>query len=168
MKQSAIRAVFTGGIIAGILDLTYAILLYSPHAPIRIPQTIASGVLGAKSFDGGMSTAALGVVLHFTIALTAAVVYYLASRKLTILVDRALVSGVLYGAWVYVFMHAVVLPLSAVPHGHMPLILKVCEFLEHCIFVGPPIALSVRYFAAGDLCSKSSDRVVTAQEQQSM
>jgi uncharacterized membrane protein YagU involved in acid resistance len=133
--------------VVGMLDLAYAIVVYSPHHPILVPQTIASGILGIKSYEGGAPTAALGVVLHFVIAFGAATVYYLASRKLTFLVRRAVLSGLIYGALVYLFMHLAVLPLSAVPHGHTPLIYQACEFVEHWFCVGLPIALSVRHYA---------------------
>jgi hypothetical protein len=140
-------AILLGGLIVGALDLIYAILVYSPQKPIRIPQTIASGVLGMKSYSGGAQTAALGVVLHFIIALGAATVYYLASRRFEILVHRAVLFGLIYGAFVYAFMHVIVLPLSAVPKGHMPLIYQGCEFVEHWFCVGLPIALSVRHYS---------------------
>lgn len=65
-----------------------------PKQPTLIPQTIASGILGVNSYSGGTRTAALGVVLHFVIALGAATVYYMASRKLRVLV------GLIYGALV--------------------------------------------------------------------
>src|SRR5438876_7146206 len=94
-------AILLGGLIVGALDLTYAILVYSPQKPILIPQTIASGVLGLKSYSGGVQAAVLGVVLHFLIALGAAIVYYLASRKLAFLVHRAVTFGLIYGALVY-------------------------------------------------------------------
>ena len=130
-----------------MLDLIYAILVYNPKHPILIPQTIASGVLGMKSYSGGVSTAMLGLALHFTIALGAATVYYLASRKLSFLIHRAVLSGLIYGASVYLFMHLVVLPLSAAPHGEMPFIYTACEFVEHWFGVGLPIALSVRHYS---------------------
>ncbi len=144
----AFLAIGVGGLIVGILDLTYAIIVYSPHHPILIPQVIASGVLGAKSFQGGAASAVLGIVLHFVIALGAAAVYYLASRKLKFLVHRAILCGMLYGAAVYLFMHMVVLPLSAAPHGHMPLAYAAAEFVEHWFCVGLPIALSVRHYSS--------------------
>jgi uncharacterized membrane protein YagU involved in acid resistance len=140
-------AIVVGGLIVGVLDLTYAILVYSPRKPILIPQTIASGVLGVKSFSGGAQTAALGVALHFVIALGAATVYYVASRRLDFLVDRAVLCGMLYGALVYLFMHRVVLPLSAVNPRQAPLIYQVCEFAWHWVGVGLPIALSVRHYS---------------------
>jgi hypothetical protein len=140
-------AILVGGLLVGALDLIYAILVYSPQRPIRVPQTIASGVLGMKSYSGGAEAAALGVVLHFLIALGAATVYYLASRRLAILVQHAVLFGLIYGALVYAFMHLIVLPLSAVPKGHMPLIYQACEFVEHWFCVGLPIALSVRHYS---------------------
>ena len=141
------QAILVGGLIVGALDLVYAILVYNPQRPIRIPQAIASGVLGMKSYNGGAQSAALGVVLHFLIAFGAATVYYLASRRLVILVQRAVLFGLIYGALVYAFMHLIVVPLSAFPKGHAPLIYQACEFVEHWFCVGLPIALSVRHYS---------------------
>lgn len=140
-------AIFVGGVIVGVVDLLYAIVVYSPRKPILVPQTIASGILGARSYGGGLRTAVLGVVLHFVIALGAATVYYLASRKLTFLVSRAVLSGIIYGALVYLFMHVIVLPLSALPKGDTPLVYAVTEFVEHLFCVGLPIAFFVRYYS---------------------
>ena len=81
------------------------------------------------------------------IALGAATVYYVASRKLGFLVSQATLYGLLYGALVYLFMHFVVLPLSAVPRGNMPLIYQAFEFVEHWFCVGLPIAYSVRHYS---------------------
>jgi hypothetical protein len=146
-RPRPLLAISVGGLIVGVLDLAYAIVVYSPGKPILIPQTIASGVLGVKSYAGGGPSAALGVLLHFVIAFGAATVYYLASRKLGFMIRRAVLSGLMYGALVYLFMHIVVVPLSAVPASHMPLVYKVCEFVEHWFGVGLPIALSVRHYS---------------------
>jgi hypothetical protein len=143
----AFPAIFVGGFIVGIIDLAYAILVYSPKHPIRIGQAVASGLLGPKSFNGGMPTSALGVLLHFTIALGAATVFYLASRHMRFLLERAVIYGLIYGALVYGFMHLVVIPLSLVRPGHPALIYQVCEFVEHWFGVGLPISLSVKHYA---------------------
>jgi hypothetical protein len=140
-------AIFVGGVIVGVLDLLYAIVVYMPKQPILVPQTIASGLLGPSSYDGGTRTAILGVFLHFVIAIGAATVYYLASRKLPSLTSHAVIAGMIFGALVYAFMHYVVLPLSLVPKSHGHLIYKVTEFIEHWFFVGLPISLSVRHYS---------------------
>ncbi len=151
IQDSPARAILYGGIIAGALDLAYAIVVYSLRHPILIPQTIASGILGAKSYNDGMASAVLGFVLQFFIATTAAAVYYIASRKMTFLVSRAVLYGMLYGAVVYLFMHQVVLPLSAVPKHHTRLVFAATEFVEHLFFVGLPIALCARRYSSREM-----------------
>lgn len=144
-----VPAILVGGVVVGVVDLAYAILVYSPRRPILIPQHIASGVLGMKSFSGGTASAALGVVLHFVISIGAAAVYYVASRKLRFLVHRPVTCGLVYGAAVYLVMHFVIIPLSAAAPSGLPLTYKVVEFFEHWVAVGLPIALSVRRYAPG-------------------
>lgn len=147
VNSRAFLAIGVGGLIVGVLDLIYAILVYSPHRPILVPQTIASGLLGAKSYQAGVASAALGIILHFVISFGAATTYYLASRKLTFLTARAILFGLLYGAAVYLVMHLIVLPLSAAPHSKTRLIYAVPEFVEHWFCVGLPIAMSVRHYS---------------------
>lgn len=69
--------------------------------------------------------------------------------NLPFLTRRAVTFGLLYGAVVYLFMHLIVLPLSAVPKFHHELVYVAPEFVEHWFFVGLPIALSVRRFSSG-------------------
>src|SRR5256714_6189019 len=55
------RAIFWGGLIAGTLDITYAIVfsyLRSGTSPVVILQSVASGLLGKDSFNGGVCTTA--------------------------------------------------------------------------------------------------------------
>jgi hypothetical protein len=86
------------------LDISAAFVTWSMRGvqAIRILQGIASGLLGPNSFNGGWWTAA---ALHFLIAFSAAGAFYGASRRLTFLNRRPIVSGVLYGIAVYIFMY---------------------------------------------------------------
>jgi hypothetical protein len=73
-RPRALAAILWGGAIAGAFDLTYATVFYGLRGvkPIRVSQSIASGLLGPKAYEGGFATAILGVVLHFVIAIGAA------------------------------------------------------------------------------------------------
>ena len=151
MKESkAVRTILWGGLIAGVLDITAAIIttLVRGGRPSRMLQSIASGVLGAASYQGGNKTVALGLFFHFVIAFGATIVYYLLSRKLTFLGRQAFVSGPIYGIAVYFFMNLVVLPLSAVPFkpSFRPSQL-VTGLIVHMLCVGLPIALVVRHYS---------------------
>jgi hypothetical protein len=67
----------------------------------RMPQGIASGLLGRSSFQGGAATWILGLALHFLIALAMASVYFAASRKLPFLKEYPLICGLFYGMALY-------------------------------------------------------------------
>jgi hypothetical protein len=142
-KRNALLAIAVGGLIAGALDLTQACVLFGWD----IPLTIAAGLLGPRAFQGGVGIYILGVFLHFFIALSAAAVYYAASRRLGFLKEHPLVCGLFYGAAVDQVMSLVVLPLSAL-HARGPYTLHdlILGLLVHMVAIGLPISFSVRRF----------------------
>ena len=143
-SRRAWKAICAGGLIAGTLDLLQACILFGWD----IPLAIAAGLLGKQAFTGGAATYALGVLLHYFIACSAAAVYVLASRKLPFLLEYPLVCGLFFGAAVEDFMRFVVLPLSALhsrgPYKFSDLILGLAV---HMVVVGLPVAYSARRFA---------------------
>ena len=145
-RPKAYRAILWAGLIAGALDITAACVsgVLRGGNPMRVLQSVASGLLGADAFEGGPAAAALGLVLHFLIAFGAATVYFAASRKMRFLVDHAVVCGLLYGIAVYAFMNSVVVPLSAAP---FEIAYRLQGLLIHIFCVGLPIALVVRRFS---------------------
>ena len=147
MRNFRWAAILWAGLIAGALDLTAAIITNTLRGstPVRVMQSVASGLLGEESYQGGLKTAALGVLLHFVIAFGAAAVFYAASRKLRFLLRRPVVWGLVYGVLVYFFMSRVVLPLSAFPHRGAPRLSSVAiGLVVHMLCVGLPISLAVR------------------------
>src|ERR1051325_6099507 len=107
-RSRAARAILTGGLIGGAIDITYAcVFSYIRRAvpPARILQSVASGALGPSAFDGGTPTAALGLLFHFLIALIWPAVYSAASRKLAVLARVPYLCGVLYGLVLFAVMN---------------------------------------------------------------
>jgi uncharacterized membrane protein YagU involved in acid resistance len=149
-RSRAASAIFWGGLVAGVLDLIYATtsVVLQGNPAIVLPQAIATGLLGVKSFQGGLPTAILRVALEFLITLVATAVYYLASRKLTFLIRRAVLWGVLYGIAIYFFMNFIVVPLSAAPKFDHTRASRASDFLVHMFLIGLPMALAVRRYSA--------------------
>ena len=149
MPRRAWPAVLVGGLIAGSCDITYAFVsayLRLGVVPARVLRYVASGLLGKAAFDGGAPVAALGLALHFLIALTAAAIFVLASRRFPVLVRRPILAGALYGAWIFAFMNLVVVPLSRTPpRTAFPVIPMVMELVGHMVLIGMPIALAARW-----------------------
>lgn len=132
------------------MDITAAFVTWAPRGirPAQILRGIASGLLGPKSFDGGWQTALFGTVLHFGIAFSAAGVFYGASRKLLFLRRRPVLSGVLYGIAVYVFMYWVVLPLSAYHKPPFSISATIIAIMTNIVCVGLPISLIVDRYSS--------------------
>lgn len=145
-RPKAYRAILWAGLIAGTLDITAASIngILRGGNPMRVLRSVASGLLGADALEGGVGTAALGLVLHFLIAFGASTVFFVASRKMRFLVRYAVVCGLLYGVAVYAFMNSVVVPLSAAPF-EIPY--RPIGLIIHMLCVGLPIALVVRRFS---------------------
>jgi len=145
----ALPTILWAGLVSGALDITAALIVYARFGKfsVRLLQGIASGLLGKAAFEGGLATALLGLLCHFFIATSAAAVYFAASRRLPILVQRAVVSGALYGVAVYFFMQLVVLPLSAIGLRPFSIRATVIGVTIHICCVGLPIALTVRRFS---------------------
>ena len=149
-KPRAARAIVWGGLLAGAGDITFAFVVSALRGvgPMRVLQSVAGGLLGKAAAEGGPATAALGAVLHFLIAFIWATVYWLASRKLKVLVRHPVVCGLLYGFAVYAFMYLVVLPLSAA--YFKPTFTPFTVSLNgagHMLLVGLPIALAAYKFS---------------------
>jgi uncharacterized membrane protein YagU involved in acid resistance len=144
MKKILVTAALGGGV-GGLLDCLYATILWGfilGHNPAGIWQSVASGLLGKASYDGGSATVLLGLALHFFIAFLMALVYVLASRRLPVLTARPVLMGVLYGLVLYLVMNFVVVPLSAIgPRFPTSLKSVVLPLLPHILFVGPAITL---------------------------
>jgi hypothetical protein len=143
-------AILAGGLLAGILDITDAIVTWGLRGVSagRILQSVASGLLGRAAYDGGFATMALGTFLHFFIATGAAATYVAASSRLPVLTRRAVPCGLAFGVGVYLFMSYVVLPLSAFPSrsGAFSLSAFLHGIIGHALLVGLPIALMTRAF----------------------
>jgi hypothetical protein len=148
-KAGLARSILSGGLIAGLLDITAAFVVYGQFGakPIPLLQGIAAGLMGPRARTGGLATALLGLLCHFVIAFSAAAIYALVSRGFRFLAEHAVVSGVLYGVAVYFFMNRIVLPLSAVRRSPFSFKMMVIGVVIHIFCVGLPIALAVRRYS---------------------
>lgn len=149
-ENGLLKSTLYGGLISGVLDASFAaaayVLVLKVYSLPGVLQYIASGLLGSSSFQGGLATAALGVAVHFFIAFAFALAFGLAARKLKWLTDNPVVSGLAYGAFIWLFMSFAVLPFSGVPQQAFDLGLFSAFLADHALLVGVPIALASRRF----------------------
>lgn len=141
-------SVLLGGLLAGTFDILYAIWFWAIKADVpatRILQSIAAGLLGKASYSGGTGTAVLGLGLHYLIAVSMAVAYFLVARRWPALWQRPIPLGAAYGLLCYGIMNYVVVPLSSAGGGGAKDPLWVgLSIVVHMLLVGVPIGLFTR------------------------
>ena len=139
------------GLVAGTLDIGENLIFnaFRHVTPKMVFQYIASGLIDGRAFTMGGESVALGVAIHYAIAMTWTVIFFLLSRKLIFLTRRAAISGIVYGGIVYFIMNFAVLPLTRVPHAPkaMTLASRISGVLALLFCIGLAIALLVRKFA---------------------
>jgi hypothetical protein len=147
--MTLIRAIVSGGLVIGVLDLLDALIFFglrSGARPMGILHSIAAGAIGRDAARaGGTQTAALGAILHFLIAFIIAAIYIMVSRFIPVLRRRWVICGIAYGVVAYFVMTFVVVPLSSAGAGRIAFALPVTPVLLnglaiHALGVGLPAA----------------------------
>jgi hypothetical protein len=155
MASSVRQAILTGWLLCGVLDITAACVqawIEAGRPPAAVLKGVAAALWGRGAVDGGAGMATIGLVMHFTVALTATLVFYAMSRRIAFLrTAPLLVVGPLYGIVVFAAMNYGTLPLLSWlrsfylgtpprwpgPMGRPQLVI-------HMICVGLPIVWGVR------------------------
>jgi hypothetical protein len=156
-----LKPILYAGALVGVLDITAAciqVYVASRMMPMRLLQGVAAGLLGrAAALNGGLTTAVIGLVMHFTMALTVATIFYVLSRWFFPL-PRKLVGvvavGLLYGAAVFVvnnFGTSLFLSWVRNLYLHTPIVFKPpmgwLQLVIHLFCVGLPVALVMGYYS---------------------
>ena len=145
----------TGWLLCGVLDITAACVqswLNAGRTPAMVLRGVASALWGSAATSGGAGMAAIGLAMHFTVALTATLVFYALSRRIAFLRSAPLwIVGPLYGAIVFCAMNYGTLPaLSWVRSLYLhtqprwPGAMGWPQLAIHMAFVGMPIVWGVR------------------------
>src|SRR5207244_13591412 len=97
-KITSLVTILWIGLFAGTLDIADNLIFNQLRGitPRMVFQYIASGLIGMKAFQSGFASVALGVAIHYAIAVTWTAVFYAPSRKPALLTRRSVLSARLY------------------------------------------------------------------------
>lgn len=140
------KAVLIATLIAGTTDLIAAIisaLIQSGKFPAKILHYIAGGALGLDtSMKGGPEIAVLGLLIHFFLAFSYTLAFFLLFPRLKFLQrENIVLIGLLYGCLVGMFMTFIVLPLTALPESKFVFMKALQSWLILAVALGLPIAI---------------------------
>ncbi|HZZ68825.1 MAG TPA: hypothetical protein VFE18_11700 [Phenylobacterium sp.] len=148
--RHVLAAILGGGFMAATFDFFAAMLIYGGPAS-GVAHAIARGWFGAAVKTMPPIVDVIGIASHYAILLVAAAIFVLASLRFPILRQRAWITGPLFGVCIYLVMHLIVLPLSAVHAMNNPKGLQLVEeVLGHMFVIGLPVALWARALVGRD------------------
>jgi hypothetical protein len=141
--KSAVDAIALSAGVAGLLDIVAAgIQRRAQGMRFRaLLQFVASGALGNRAFEGGSSTAWLGLFFHFVFATLWAGIYFIASQSMQGMLERPWLWGALYGVIVHIIMSRVVVPISRTAKRSFSWTAWLTQLVIHIACVGIPIAV---------------------------
>ena len=149
-QGSLFKVILLTGILAGTLDAVAAIVVYQVN-PKAMFQFIASGALGNESFAMGWSSATLGILFHFFIALCWTSAFFLLYPKMKILSKNKYVTAVFYGIIIWMGMNLVVLPLSRIDPGEFDISQAAVGATILIFAIGLPLSvIAQRYYTKHD------------------
>lgn len=113
LYRVSLGRVAAAGLAGGVVDFAYASVmgLSSGRSIQRVWQGVAGGLIGKPAADMGWVSSALGMAIHFAIAMTMAAAFAVAAGRMPWLYRRPWAVGFLYGLVLYAVMYRVVLPL---------------------------------------------------------
>jgi hypothetical protein len=142
-----VRAGLLTGVIDGLFSSVLSVAFYGSTVT-RLFQGVASTLLGREAIDGGISTALIGVLMHFGVAFGWSAVFLLLVRR-SPWIRRVLGSpfGAVkiaswYGPLVWLVMSLAIIPLLLQRPPAINLRWWV-QLIGHFPFVGLPIAASI-------------------------
>lgn len=135
------------GLVAGTLDGLAAVIFLAKMNFVRVFQYIASAILGKAAYAGGAKTVLLGLILHYFIAFSFTFFFALLTTWISALRKNVLISGVIYGIFVWTVMNLLVVPLTKIP----PTPFHVEKALINAIILIFCIGLPVSYLTARSL-----------------
>jgi len=160
-SPQAFSTILKAGFSAGILDGLAAILMNLNTNPVRIFQYIASGLLGNKAFTGDLFTALIGLVIHFLIANTWALIFFVVYPKIAGLSKYKVIVGLLYGVIIWLAMNLIVLPLSNTPQTPFDFNKAVFGIIVLVICVGLPVSLIIgKYYRDKSQVFEAGERII--------
>src|ERR1700687_2662567 len=144
------QKIILAGFFVGTLDMLSAFIHVwiktgQPHI-FDILKFIASGLFGKEASSGGTGMILAGLFFHYLIAFIFTIFFFWLYPKIRTASRNRLLTGIVYGFFVWAVMNLVVVPLSRVPHRTFSLSNAIINIAILMICVGIPLSLMTGSF----------------------
>jgi uncharacterized membrane protein YagU involved in acid resistance len=145
------QAIFKSGLLVGSLDILAAFAsayLQYGMPPEQVLRYVASGVYGNEAFTGGNSMLSMGMLFHYTVAMAFTAFFYLLYPAFKWMAKNVILTGLIYGFFMWAVMSQLVLPLTHVTPGVFKLKQAVISILILVVAIGIPLSYRAQLFYA--------------------
>lgn len=148
--KGLVRRILLTALFVGTTDLAAAYInqfIKTGKFADKMLYYIAGGALGLEtSMKGGFAIGLLGLIIHYFLALTYTLLFFMIFPRIRLLSYNKYVVGFLYGVLVGAFMTFVVLPLTRLPTSPFVFQKAVEGWIILGVALGIPIAMSAYKF----------------------
>lgn len=106
------------GLVVGSLDISAACIQYfikTGKGPAGVLKFVASGVFGKDAFTNNTVMIFMGLLFHFIIAMLFTFFFFWLTAKIPGLLKIKVLTGIVYGVFIWTVMNVIILPLSNTP-----------------------------------------------------
>jgi hypothetical protein len=149
LQKNFWKTVLLSGLLVGSLDIIAALVqFYSKTGkdPLIVLKYIASAVFGKSAYSGDSRMSIWGLLLHFLIAFIWTVFFFLIYPKFKLLSWNRIITGILYGIFVWIMMTQVVVPISKASAGTFNLKNAIIAVLILIGAIGLPLSFIAHRF----------------------
>ena len=156
--KNLLLTILWAGLFVGYLDITSAIINFmfnSNKSPVLIFNYIASAAFGKERAYSESSMVAYGVLFHFIVAYSFTIFFFLIYPYLNFLSKSRLLTGILYGCFIWCVMNLVVVPNTHI-NKYPPMVAKTLIQVGILIVaIGIPLSYIAYWFYKGSVEKKN-------------
>jgi hypothetical protein len=149
MNKTAAQ-ILKAGLLVGTLDILAAFIYFfiqTGNDKVSIVlKYIASGVFGKSAMSSGVEMIIAGLIFHYIIAFAFTQVFFWLFSKIKMARQHTVLSGILYGAFVWAVMNLIVVPLSEIGSRPFDWENALIDLLILIVCMGIPLSLMAHAF----------------------
>lgn len=110
--KSRTQSILLAWFVASTLDILCAVFLLGGGDAAAVFRYIAQGAFGDVAFQAGPEMVFYGFVFHYVIGFCFTLGYFLMIPHLPFFKNQKIISGLMYGVFVWAFMRFLILPFT--------------------------------------------------------
>lgn len=143
MTGKLLTLVLKSTLLVGTLDILAAAIQYylkTGNGPAPVLKFIASGVFGPEAFSEGGAMIFYGLLFHYMIAFSFTLFFFVISLIFPAILKATILTGIVYGVFVWIIMNLLVVPLSNTPEADFQWLNAGIAMLILIVCVGLPLS----------------------------